>query len=47
LGGGGGIGAYIGGPIGDGKGYILLMSIYGFLFLLSIFALYGIKEQAK
>ncbi len=45
--GAGAIGAYIGGPIGDGKGYILLMSIYGFLFLLSIFALYGIKEQAK
>jgi len=45
--GAGAIGAYIGGPIGDGKGYILLMSIYGFLFLLSIFALYGIKEQTK
>lgn len=45
--GAGAIGAYIGGPIGDGKGYILLMGIFGFLFLISTFALFGIKEPAK
>lgn len=42
--GAGAIGAYIGGPIGDGRGYVLLMTIYGILFLVSIFALYGIKK---
>ena len=42
--GAGAIGAYIGGPIGDGMGYMLLMSIYGFLFLVSTLALFGIKE---
>ena len=45
--GAGAIGAYIGGPIGDGMGYVLLMSIYGFLFLVSTFALFGIKEGGK
>ena len=42
--GAGAIGAYIGGPIADQMGYVILMSIYGFLFLLSIFALIGVKE---
>ncbi len=45
--GAGAVGAYIGGPIGDGAGYIVLMSIYGFLFLFSILALVRIHpEQA-
>ena len=42
--GAGAIGAYIGGPIADQMGYVILMSIYGILFLLSIIALLGIKE---
>jgi MFS family permease len=52
--GAGAVGAYIGGPIADfftrnapqdpGLGYVLLFSIYGLLFLLSIFALTQIKE---
>jgi MFS family permease len=45
--GAGAIGAYIGGPIGDGRGYILLMGIFGFLFLISTLALIGIKEPPK
>ncbi len=45
--GAGAIGAYIGGPIGDGLGYVLLMGIFGFLFLISTFALFGIKEPQK
>ena len=45
--GAGAIGAYIGGPIGDGLGYVLLMGIFGFLFLISTLALFGIKEPAK
>jgi MFS family permease len=53
--GAGAVGAYIGGPIADyftthvpqvaGLGYILLFSIYGLLFLLSILALTQIKEN--
>lgn len=53
--GAGAIGAYIGGPIADtisnmspeytGAGYILLFGIYGMLFLISIFALKGIKQK--
>jgi MFS family permease len=43
--GAGAVGAYIGGPIGDTSGYVLLMSIYGGMALLSTFALIGIKEQ--
>lgn len=45
--GAGAIGAYIGGPIGDGRGYILLMGMFGFLFLISTLALIGIKEPPK
>ncbi len=42
--GAGAIGAYIGGPIGDASGYVLLMSIYGVIFLVSSLALLGIRE---
>lgn len=44
--GAGAIGAYIGGPIGDGVGFTVLLSIFGFLFLISTLALFGIKEKA-
>jgi hypothetical protein len=44
--GAGAIGAYIGGPIGDAAGFTLLMSIFGFLFLVSTVALFGIKDEA-
>jgi MFS family permease len=53
--GAGAVGAYIGGPIADyftvnvpsfeGLGYVVLFSIYGLLFLLSVLALAGIKES--
>jgi MFS family permease len=53
--GAGAVGAYIGGPIADyftavlpgspGAGFILLFGIYGSLFLLSVFALPGIKTK--
>jgi uncharacterized membrane protein YeaQ/YmgE (transglycosylase-associated protein family) len=53
--GAGAVGAYIGGPIADyftigfpstpGIGYVLLFSIYGALFLLSIVALARVREQ--
>jgi MFS family permease len=43
--GAGAIGAYIGGPIGDGIGFTVLMAIFGLLFLISTFALFGIKEK--
>jgi MFS family permease len=52
--GAGAVGAYIGGPIADyftnyvpespGLGYILLFSIYGMLFLFSVFAVTRIKD---
>jgi MFS family permease len=42
--GAGAIGAYIGGTIADNLGYVLLMSMYGAMALLSIFALLGIKK---
>lgn len=55
--GAGAVGAYIGGPIADyftrvfpdvpGLGYILLFSIYGSLFLLSVFALPFIKDNGN
>jgi len=55
--GAGAVGAYIGGPIADfftqyvpqvqGLGYVLLFTIYGALFLLSVVALAGIKEPRK
>jgi hypothetical protein len=40
----GGIAAYIGGLIADSLGYTVLFTIFGTLFLLSAFALSGIKE---
>ena len=43
--GAGAIGAYIGGPIGDQSSYVLLMSIYGSMAVLSSLALIGIKED--
>lgn len=45
--GAGAVGAYIGGPIGDGAGYVLLMGLYGFLFLFSTLALIKIKPVAE
>lgn len=44
--GAGAIGAYIGGPIGDGVGFTILISIFGLLFLVSTLALFGIKDRA-
>jgi MFS family permease len=44
--GAGAVGAYIGGPIADANSFVLLMSIYGGVILLSIFALAGIKPRA-
>ena len=44
--GAGAVGAYIGGPIGDGVGFTVLLSIFGLLFLISTLALFGIKEKA-
>ena len=41
--GAGAVGAYIGGPIADKMGYVLLFSIYAVLFLLSIVPLVGIR----
>ena len=43
--GAGAIGAYIGGPIADANSFVLLMSIYGGVMLLSIFALLGVKGE--
>ncbi len=43
--GAGAIGAYIGGPIGDGVGFTVLMGIFGLLFLVSTLALFGIVEK--
>jgi MFS family permease len=43
--GAGAIGAYIGGPIGDGASFTLLIGIFGVLFFLSMFALIGITEK--
>jgi Na+/melibiose symporter-like transporter len=45
--GAGAIGGYIGGPIGDGAGYIVLMGLYGFLFLFSTIALLKIRPSAE
>jgi MFS family permease len=44
--GAGAIGAYIGGPIGDGVGFTVLLSIFSLLFLISTLALFGIKEKS-
>jgi MFS family permease len=43
--GAGAIGAYIGGPIADANGYVLLFAIYAVMFALSIFTLRGVEEQ--
>jgi MFS family permease len=43
--GAGAIGAYIGGPIGDSTSYVLLLTIYGAMALISIFAVLGIKAE--
>jgi len=45
--GAGAIGAYIGGPIADNVSYVLLMTIYGSMAVLSTLALLGIKEPAS
>ena len=45
--GAGAIGAYIGGPIGDGAGYVVLMGLYGFLFLFSTVALFKITPTGE
>ncbi len=45
--GAGAVGAYIGGPIADNLSYVLLMSIYGVIAFLSIFAIFGIKTDKK
>lgn len=42
--GAGAIGAYIGGPIADTHGYVVLFVIYGAMFLFSILALRGVEE---
>ena len=44
--GAGAIGAYIGGPIADAHGYVLLFSIYAVMFALSIFTLRGVEERS-
>lgn len=43
--GAGAIGAYIGGPIADNQSFVLLMGIYGGLFLLSLLPLFMIEEM--
>jgi MFS family permease len=43
--GAGAVGAYIGGPIADANSFVLLMSIYGGVMLLSIFALLGVRSE--
>jgi MFS family permease len=45
--GAGAVGAYLGGPIADQVGYTTLFAIYGFIFILSVIALIGIKEPAS
>ena len=43
--GAGAIGAYIGGPIADSVSYVLLMTIYGAIFLLAIIPLLRVNER--
>jgi hypothetical protein len=43
--GAGAIGAYIGGPIADTTSYTLLFVVYGTLFLLSVLAVRGVREE--
>jgi MFS family permease len=45
--GAGAIGAYIGGPIADANSFVLLMTIYAGVMLVSIFALLGIPTQSS
>ena len=45
--GAGAIGAYIGGPIGDQLGYIILFGIFGCLFLLSSLVMVGVAQPEK
>ncbi len=42
--GAGAVGAYIGGPIADAHGYVLLFTIYGIMFLLAVLALFGVTD---
>jgi len=41
--GAGAVGAYIGGPIADNQGYVLVFAIFGVLFLVSTLALLGVR----
>jgi MFS family permease len=43
--GAGAIGAYIGGPIADGNSYVLVYAVYATLYLLSVLALGGVREE--
>lgn len=43
--GAGAVGAYIGGTIADNMSYVLLMSIYGVMALISIFPLMGVRKS--
>jgi MFS family permease len=43
--GAGAIGAYIGGPLADAHGYVVLFTIYGVMFLLAILAAMGIGRH--
>lgn len=45
--GAGAVGAYIGGPIADSASYVLLMSIYGVVMLLSIAAIARVREPQR
>jgi MFS family permease len=45
--GSGAIGAYIGGPIADGTNYVLVYAVYAALFLLSVLALGGVREEGE
>jgi len=45
--GAGAVGAYIGGPIADSNSFVLLMTIYGFIFVLSIFVVGGIRKLSS
>ncbi len=42
--GAGAVGAYIGGPIADAHGYVLLFTMYGIMFLLATLALLGVRD---
>jgi len=42
--GAGAIGAYIGGPIADANGYVVLFIIYGLMFLLTVLAVRAMRR---